>query len=69
MIRQVLARHQAGDGPGFRWRSHRITRIAGFSDAALAGWTYALVGPVLAAHGTLSGRACTIHRHHGGAPP
>lgn len=36
MIRQVLARHQAGDRPGFRLRSHEITRIEGFSDAVFA---------------------------------
>jgi uncharacterized membrane protein len=36
MIRQPLAARGFAAEPGFRWRSHEITRIEGFSDAVFA---------------------------------
>lgn len=46
-----------------------IILIWGARGAAPAGWIYALVGPILAAHGAISGRFRRIHLHDGGAPP
>ena len=36
MVREKLAEKGIGQSSGFRWRSHEITRIEGFSDAVFA---------------------------------
>jgi hypothetical protein len=56
MLRNKLIEKGVGSSAGFRWRSHEITRIEGFSDAVFSGLTYVLVGPVLTVHGMINGK-------------
>ena len=53
---------------GIGFLSIAIILIWGAPGAALAGWSYALVGPVLAIHGTISGRYRRTRMTGDGAP-